>query len=67
MAQTGSSSRTVLHLWQPPVWNNIYYSFLQTLRLHTRVISKINDEKFFVGISQQFMRWWFLKNLKNLN
>ena len=37
----------------------IYYSFLQTLRLHTRVISKISDEKNCVGISQQFMRWWF--------
>jgi len=34
----------------------IYYTFLQTLRLHTRVISKINGKKYSIDISQQFMR-----------
>ena len=41
------------------LWEIIYYTFLQTLRLHTRVISKINGEKYSTDISQQFMRGCF--------
>jgi len=40
--------------WEVKVYWPIYYSFLQTLRFHTRVISKINDEKFV---------WVYLNNL----